>query len=129
MQWQNPYLPPKGATIGWLFLILVEDDFSHFTLYGDMARCRVLDRSDVTLDSCVEGAVFEKKVGIFTKCAVLKDQAIDIAEKLFARQVATHQANVLAIPCQVLTIDFSQKASFELMTALWISTLRAYWKE
>ncbi len=70
-----------------------------------MARCRILDRSNVTLDGCVEGAVFEKKVGIFTKCAVLKDQVIDIAEKLFARQVATHQADVLTIPCQVLPVD------------------------
>ena len=79
---------------------------THFALYGDMARSRVLDRSDVSLDGSVEGAVFEQEVGILTKRAVLEDQAIDIAEQLFARQVTTHQTNVLAIPCQVLTIDF-----------------------
>ena len=92
--------------VSWLLLVLVPDKFAYSAFHCDSATGWVLDAMHVTFDIAVYCGVLENEVCVLAKCAVLEREAINIAEQLLAGEVTAHEADVLAVPCKILTVDF-----------------------
>ena len=70
-----------------------------------MAAGGVLDVLDVSTDVGLDGAVLEDSVAHAVEGAVLEHEVVDIAEKLLAGEVATHESHVLGMPGEVFAIE------------------------
>lgn len=87
----------------WQFSICYASHFVCLDSSGD----RVLDIGDTSLDLCIDvGAILEGTVAFLIKGAILQSYMVHVAERLLAADVATYELDVLAVPGQILTIQF-----------------------
>ena len=72
----------------------------------DSSGNRVLDIGDASLDVCIDvHAILKGTVAFLVKGAVFEGDMVHIAERLLTADVATYELDVLAVPCQILTIQ------------------------
>ena len=72
----------------------------------DMARSRVLYAMDGAIDCGVNRAILKGEVTVGAHGAILHDEVLTIAQRLFARNVATHESQILGVPTKVFAVDF-----------------------
>lgn len=72
----------------------------------NVAACGILDTGECAFHCRLHGAVLEEQVGVLAECTVLEHEAVDVAQQLFARQAAAHEAEVLPVPAEIFPVDF-----------------------
>ena len=90
-----------------LFLVFIKDYLTTFAVYGDCARSWVLDTCHIAVDGGIDGGVFKDEVGILAEGAVFENETVNIAEKLFACEVTTHETHIPCIPAKVFAINLA----------------------
>ena len=79
---------------------------SHF-ISLDSSGNRVLDIGDASLDVCIDvHAILKGTVAFLIEGAVFEGDMVHIAEWLLAADVASYELDVLAVPGEILAIQF-----------------------
>lgn len=90
----------------WRFGKLSISYASHFVCL-DSSGNRILDIGDASLDLCIDvGTILEGTVAFLIKGTIFQSNMVHVAERLLAADVATYELDVLAVPGQILTIQF-----------------------
>ena len=98
--------PPKSykQEIGWLFLILVDNQLAAAALDFQSSCRRILDAHNITLDCPVDRGILEQEVCIAAEGAVFEHKPVNVTQQLLACEMASDKADVLPIPCQILSV-------------------------